>query len=117
VISIVILTSNKNSLLEWNKLILASLFTSSTFVCPAFALGGLPVIATRAEGVEGGVHGLLVPVENPYALAEAVLQLARNPQLRRRRIGIAARQRIKETYTLDHMCEQYLEIFKKNSAV
>lgn len=47
---------------------------------------GLPVVGTTAGGipemVEVGVNGLLVPSEDPSALAAAVLELARNGELR-----------------------------------
>ena len=42
---------------------------------------GLPVIATRCGGPEGivnGNNGLLVPKEQPEALAEALLEMAEN---------------------------------------
>ncbi|MFI6758893.1 glycosyltransferase family 4 protein [Micromonospora sp. NPDC050417] len=55
---------------------------------------GLPVVAPAAGGpldlVEPGVTGTLVPPEDGPALAEAVAELAADPQ-RRRAFGIAAR--------------------------
>lgn len=79
-------------------------------------LAGLPVIATRLEGVdevvEDGVHGLLVPTESPDALAKAILQLCRDPELRRR-MGAAARRRVLESYTTDRMCGQYLDVMRQ----
>jgi len=76
-------------------------------------MAGLPVIATRVEGVdevvEDGVHGLLVPLEDPPALAEAILQLAGDRQARSR-MGAAASLRIAGEYTTDRMCENYLKI-------
>ncbi|MBK8782818.1 MAG: glycosyltransferase [Anaerolineales bacterium] len=48
---------------------------------------GLPSIATKVEGVDEvlveGEHGLFVPVENPEALARAILQLLRDPEARK----------------------------------
>jgi glycosyltransferase involved in cell wall biosynthesis len=56
---------------------------------------GRPLIATDAPGcrevVVDGQTGLLVPVENPGALAQAILRLANSPELRAR-YGGAARQ-------------------------
>ena len=56
---------------------------------------GLPVIATRVggneEAVDDGNTGLLVPPEQPEALAAAMIQLARDHEARRR-MGDAARR-------------------------
>lgn len=47
---------------------------------------GLPIVATMAgaipESVQDGVHGLLVPSDDPQALAEAIGKLLRSPELR-----------------------------------
>jgi glycosyltransferase involved in cell wall biosynthesis len=54
-------------------------------ILEAFARG-VPVIATRVggihEAVRDGDNGLLVPSENPSALADAIIHLAGNPMLR-----------------------------------
>ena len=77
---------------------------------------GLPVIATRVEGVdqtvEHGVHGLLVPPESPEELAKAILQLSAASD-QRHAMGNAARARILDMYTIDQMCEQYLKLFEQ----
>jgi glycosyltransferase involved in cell wall biosynthesis len=56
---------------------------------------GRPLVATDAPGcreiVRDGETGLTVPIENPIALAQALLRLAQSPQLRAR-YGAAARQ-------------------------
>jgi len=76
-------------------------------------MAGLPVIATRVEGVdevvEPGKHGLLVPLESPQELAQAILQLLRSPQ-DRLQMGAAARERVLSSYTTDRMCEAYLQV-------
>ncbi len=57
---------------------------------------GLPCISTPVGGVAEIVRhrrsGLLVPPENPWALAEAIAELARRPELRRA-FGRAGRRR------------------------
>ena len=76
-------------------------------------MAGLPVIATRVEGVDEvvqpGEHGLLVALESPRELAQAILQLLRSPQ-DRPRMGAAARERVLGSYTTDRMCEAYLQV-------
>jgi len=76
---------------------------------------GLPVVATRVEGVDevisDGENGLLVPAEDASALSHAILLLVHQPETRLR-MGIAARQRIQRTYTTDRMCSQYLVLFQ-----
>jgi glycosyltransferase involved in cell wall biosynthesis len=77
---------------------------------------GLPVVATRVEGVEEVVEhagqGLLVPPEDTPALADALLQLIADSGLRHR-MSSAARRRIQESYTLDTMCESYLQLMRE----
>ena len=55
---------------------------------------GLPVVATRVSGsreaIEDGVNGCLVAPGDPEALARAILELQRQPEVRRR-LGDAAR--------------------------
>ena len=81
---------------------------------------GLPVIATRVEGVEevveDQVHGLLVPLEDSEALAKAILQLINDPK-KRNEMGMAASMRVKQLYTVNRMCEEYLKIIKKLSSL
>ncbi len=76
---------------------------------------GLPVIATRVGGipeiVDDGVNGFLVQSKNPEAIAERVLELNADPELRRR-IGEAARARVLERYTAEKVVGQYMEIYE-----
>lgn len=64
----------------------------------------LPVVATSVaaipEIVAEGVTGLLVPPDDPPALARALAALARQPPLRRR-LGTAGRQRVVESFGMD----------------
>ncbi len=65
----------------------------------------LPVVATSAaaipEIVADGVTGLLVPPEEPAALAQALTELIRRPQLRQS-LGTAGRRRIVESFGMDN---------------
>lgn len=63
-----------------------------------------PVVSTRWRGipsvVEDGVNGYLVPVKDANAVAEKLLILSREPELRRR-MGEAGRRIFEERFTLE----------------
>jgi hypothetical protein len=65
---------------------------------------GLPIVATRVggvpEAVEDGVSGLLVDSADPGALAEAIVHLWRDPELRRR-LGANASRRVVERFSAE----------------
>lgn len=63
------------------------------------------------EIVGGEEHALLVPPENPDALAEAVVRLAEDPALRKR-LGEALHERVATEFTAERMAEQYLQIYR-----
>ena len=62
---------------------------------------GLPVVATAVDGVPemvaDGQTGILVPSENPEAMADAIARLAAEPSLRRQ-LGAAGRQRARTLF-------------------
>ena len=101
-------------------LILPSLWdTSPITVIEAMCLG-LPVIATRVGGipdwVEDCVSGLLVEPKNPHALAEAIIQLVRDPALRQR-LGRAGHEKSFQfhTRTWKDVGKEYHELLKELS--
>ena len=63
-----------------------------------------PVVSTHWRGipsvVEDGVNGYLVPVKDAHAVAEKLVVLARDPDLRRR-MGEAGRRIFEERFTLE----------------
>ncbi|MBI3610829.1 MAG: glycosyltransferase [Nitrospirae bacterium] len=65
-----------------------------------------PVVATRTGGipemVEDGLNGRLVPPRDPAAMAEALIELIRRPD-ERRRMGKAGRARMLEKFSADAM--------------
>ncbi len=70
---------------------------------------GLPVIATRSEGameiIESDVSGLLVPLDDPKVIADAMLKLEADPSLRKR-LTDKARQRVTEHFSLSRMVDE-----------
>jgi glycosyltransferase involved in cell wall biosynthesis len=77
---------------------------------------GLPVIATPqgaiAETVVDGVTGFLVPVGDPVAIAEKILLLIRNADLRRR-MGQAGRERFLKYYTVERWAGDLARVFRE----
>ena len=67
---------------------------------------GRPLVVTDVPGcryfVRDGVEGLIVPPENPQALADAIVRLARDPELRLG-MGAAARARVLAGFTERHV--------------
>jgi glycosyltransferase involved in cell wall biosynthesis len=71
---------------------------------------GVPVVATNAPGirdvVQNGVNGLLVPIGDPAALADAIERIVGDSDLRQRLIAEGLRT-VRERYTWDRVIPQY----------
>ena len=76
---------------------------------------GLPVVATEVDGnvdiVRNGVDGLLVPPDDPSALANALLRLLHEPGLATQ-LGDAARLRAASCFDVDRMVERTVDVFR-----
>jgi glycosyltransferase involved in cell wall biosynthesis len=76
---------------------------------------GLPVVATRVGGIAELVQrertGVLVPSEDPEALAAAVMNLMARPD-RANALGRAARQEIERQYSLSSMVARFEELYE-----
>ena len=77
---------------------------------------GRPIIATSVGGVGEIVApsetGLLVPPSDPRAFAEAILELAAEPE-RRRAMGEKARARFEREFGVELMVERYAELLSE----
>lgn len=75
---------------------------------------GLPVIATKVGGmpevVTDNVTGKLVPVSDPQAFAAAISEYLFAPEQLIKH-GIAGRQRIESTYSIEAMIDAYTELY------
>lgn len=73
----------------------------------------IPVVAARVGGlpeiVVDGETGLLVPPEDPAALADAIRRMAADPGLRLR-LGAAARERVVALFPWEKCVDQMLEV-------
>jgi len=106
---------------------LASLMkTADLFVLPSYREGtprviseamaaGLPVVATRIDGipeqVKHGVNGLLIKPRQVKPLVEAILELARDEGLRRR-MGDAGRERA-QAYSMEVMVTAIDQLYQE----
>jgi glycosyltransferase involved in cell wall biosynthesis len=83
-----------------------------------YMAAGLPVVANpvgvHTEMIRHGENGLLA--ETPAEWAEAVLELARHPALRRR-LGEAGRRRVECDYSVTAGADRWLDLLGRLSAV
>jgi glycosyltransferase involved in cell wall biosynthesis len=79
-----------------------------------------PVVATAAPGttevVAAGQTGLLVPVHDPPALAQAVRTLVEDPELARR-LGAAGRARVESEFRAETMIDAYASLYEELALV
>lgn len=78
---------------------------------------GLPVVATRVGGTPEVVTedcGRLVPARDAAGLGNAILELWREPALRRD-MGAAARKRVEARFTLERMIDEYRQVYESLS--
>jgi glycogen synthase len=77
---------------------------------------GTPVVGTRAGGipeiVEDGQSGLLVPPEDPPALAGAIVRMLRDPNLRQR-LGSAGRVRVEREFSVELMARRVESFYEE----
>lgn len=77
---------------------------------------GVPVVATTAgaipEVVEDGVTGLLVPPDDPEALAQAITSLLSDPD-RMKAMGTRGKARVEKHFTWDKVAERMIEGYHK----
>jgi glycosyltransferase involved in cell wall biosynthesis len=77
---------------------------------------GLPVIATASEGaleiIEDGLTGVLVPVDDPESLAEAIVDLLGHPS-ERSRLGRNAQIAARRHYSLARMAVDTEQIYRE----
>jgi glycosyltransferase involved in cell wall biosynthesis len=77
---------------------------------------GRPLIATDVPGcrevARAGVNALLVPVDDPAALADAMSQLAGDPDLRAR-YGAASRQLVEVEFSSAHIGREIVALYRR----
>jgi glycosyltransferase involved in cell wall biosynthesis len=77
---------------------------------------GVPPIVTAVGGspelVVNGESGIVVPPDDARAIAEAIMQLMHDPA-RRERMGVAARERIREHFRIETTIEQTHALYRE----
>jgi len=78
---------------------------------------GLPIVATdvggNSEVVLNNKTGFIVPPRNPEALAQAMEKMMALPQEKRLEMGKAGRTYIEANYSLEHVVDQWVALYKE----
>jgi glycosyltransferase involved in cell wall biosynthesis len=72
------------------------------------------VVATDVGGVRElvGEAGVIVPAKSPERLAEAMLEMMRRPDEERRRLGMAARERIEACFSMEAKADEWDALYR-----
>lgn len=77
---------------------------------------GLPVISTNCGGVseviEHGVNGWLIPIRNPTAMAEEIINVSNLPENEIETIRIAARKKVEKQHNEAQMIDGMISLYK-----
>ena len=77
---------------------------------------GRPIVTTDAPGcreiVQNGINGILVPLQDAPAVAEALKKLILSPKLRQQ-MGVQGRKMVKKNFSLDKINTQTLNLYNK----
>ena len=104
------------SLRQLDIFVLPSLSEASSNSLIEAMATGLPIVATRIGGnailVEDQVTGILVPADNPVALAEALVRLLEDPAFAAK-LGSAARKKACQEFGLDGMIARVEGVYER----
>jgi glycosyltransferase involved in cell wall biosynthesis len=101
---------------EASVVVLPYIDASQSGVVPIAYSFSRPVVATSVGGlpsvVEDGVTGLLVPPRDERSLADAVVKLLRDEELRRK-MGLAGRQKLEREWAPEVIGPQHIEVYRR----
>ena len=85
-----------------------ALLEAGSLACPIIAsnAGGMPELVSHEE------HALLVPPENPHALSQALIRLAKDRALAKR-LGENAQMRVREKFSLENQVTATMNAYQK----
>jgi glycosyltransferase involved in cell wall biosynthesis len=107
-------TDVQHELRDWDVFVLPSRVDPFPISVLEAMGAGLPVVGTAVDGLREQVTtetGILVPPEDPKALAEAILELHRDSE-RRAKLGAAGRRRVLESFTLERQAAGLDEAYR-----
>lgn len=115
------LVNVKEYLADMDLLLLSSISEGQPLAMLEGMAAGIPYVATNVgnckamlEGEAGdtlGPAGLVVPVMNSEAMADAIIRCIRDPKLRRR-MGEAGRKRVEQSYSRKVMLERFHGLYE-----
>jgi len=104
----------------FDVLVLPSYVEGAPNVVQEAMLAGKPVVATAVSGtpelVADGMTGLLVPPNSPARIAESIIALCRDRDLRER-MGTTGRETALQKFGLDRMLDQYEAVLHRIARV
>ena len=93
-----------------------SLWEAMSMVILEAMAAARPIVATRVgenqKILDDGVDGILVNVGDVEAMADALGRLAVDPALRTQ-LGVMARRKVEQRYTVEHMARHYERIYQE----
>lgn len=126
-------TWHEEGLVNWqgHRTDMTQVFSENHLICLPSYREGLPKVLIEAascsraivttdtpgcrEIVQHEVNGLLVPVGESASLADAIARLIDDPELRQR-MGAQGRQRVLETFSLQHVIDSTLAVYRELGA-
>lgn len=102
---------------DFDVFVLPSIKKETFGIVSLYAMAcGKPVIATRVGGipevVNAGKSGILVEPKNSEAIANAIINLHRHPEIRRE-MGVIGRKTVEQKFREEKMIEEYEKLFYK----
>lgn len=105
-----------NIYLNYDIMVMPSLSESFGVAALEASSAGLPVVASNVGGIPeaiiDGVTGILIPVGNPARLAEAIMKLASDVELRKK-MGAAGRKYVAENFRWENCLDKMAELYEQ----
>lgn len=114
-IFLVSITPAASYLKAFDIFVLPSLKEGLPYTILEAGLAELPVVATRVGGIpdiiEDGKHGILIDPASPQQLANAIIKLSQNKDMREK-MGKELHQRVMQNFSLSSMLQKTIEAYQ-----